>query len=296
MSSVSGPWEDQDENQYNPLQRQEQFLGLLREMGVKVLESDAGKRIGRFKRDMVLELFLRHGRFWEDIVAMRKRWDISASVQLVDANVWCPYPIDPEHWDPDTRDRWTRDVNALISRVVPEQYSGSGAAVADGWHFFVSACVLYDPPESSLIEFANFANPGPTTPLPARPEDEEAMGDGERRSMVAPPVRSEYHPRTGIQKYYIEVDPWTTEGDVRRGFSLIRQVQPRRQEGDASTRDPLVAIQCAILYDRHNARDPEDRRRKKWTEEKLAEKFGLSSARAAKEYIKKGRELLQDRL
>jgi hypothetical protein len=59
-----------------------------------------------------------------------------------------------------------------------------------------------------------------------------------------------------------------------------------------SARDPLVAIQCAILYNRHNQKDPEDGRRRTWTYERLAEEFGLKSARAATAHVIVGRKIL----
>ena len=57
--------------------------------------------------------------------------------------------------------------------------------------------------------------------------------------------------------------------------------------------DKLVAVQCAILYDDYNSREPEDGRLKKWTHEKLAVQFreyGVKDARSAEEHIKVGRE------
>ena len=94
-------------------------------------------------------------------------------------------------------------------------------------------------------------------------------------------------------RYYITVGEYTTEADVRRAFRLITATLPERPEKGAPRRDRLIAIQCAILYDRHNQPDPSDGRKWAWTYQKLAEEFGLHSERAAKGYVEVGRELLK---
>lgn len=113
------------------------------------------------------------------------------------------------------------------------------------------------------------------------PEIEEARREASRRN----PLR-----------HYINVDEDTTEDEVRDAFRMISRMHESRPGGGRSERDPLTALQCAILYDKHNERDPEDPRRKKWTYEKLYTKFDeISSARAAKAYVRLGRELLQNK-
>ena len=96
-------------------------------------------------------------------------------------------------------------------------------------------------------------------------------------------------------RHYITVEEYTTEADVKRAFRLISATLPERSEKGAPQRDRLIAAQCAILYDRHNQRDPSDGRKKSWTYPKLAEEFGLKSGRAAKVYVEIGRELLKKR-
>src|SRR5829696_10233244 len=65
-------------------------------------------------------------------------------------------------------------------------------------------------------------------------------------------------------RHFIAVDEETTADDVHRAFKLISATLPERPTKGAPRRDPLVALQCAILHDRHNAKDPEDRRRRRW--------------------------------
>jgi len=119
------------------------------------------------------------------------------------------------------------------------------------------------------------------------------------------------------RQLYIEVHEHTTDKDVQAVRRAIRVMQERDRSlvpGAAdpatrlkiyqekqnrprprakSARDPLVAIQCAILYERHNQKDPEDGRRRTWTYPRLAERFGLKSARAATAYVIAGREILR---
>jgi hypothetical protein len=94
------------------------------------------------------------------------------------------------------------------------------------------------------------------------------------------------------KRYYIGVDDSTALEDVKSAFHMIREVQP--STGTKPSRDPLVAVQCAILHDRHN-QQLKDKRQRRWTYAKLGEEFGLSSARVASDYVALGREILSGR-
>jgi hypothetical protein len=338
MGNITEPPNEPHSPRSNPALAHERFFQLVRDSGKEVLKSDEGAHIIRFKRELVLSLFLKHGHFWNEIQSMREKWNINASKQLVPSGVWCPYPMPL----PNERDlgQWTREINALRDRTIPQRYLNCSV----DWHRFIPACVLYNPPEDELIEFAYFAGLSPTAPRPMSPEEEEAMGDDWNLLMVAPPtvhlrdaskealaetwhfrailqrigdrylkpqgidiwdlyyeVRkdspdiaatyAEMH-RSNLPKLYIRVEEWTTESDVRNAFRLIRQTQPKARKGGRPKLDSLLAVQCAVLYDRHNHRDPEDSRRWRWTFEKLAEQFGLESKKTAKRHVELGREIL----
>jgi hypothetical protein len=94
------------------------------------------------------------------------------------------------------------------------------------------------------------------------------------------------------KRYYIGVDDSTALEDVKSAFHMIREVQP--STGTKPSRDPLVAVQCTILHDRHN-QQLKDKRQRRWTYAKLGEEFGLSSARVASDYVALGREILSGR-
>ena len=86
----------------------------------------------------------------------------------------------------------------------------------------------------------------------------------------------------------------TTGEDARRAIGLIKAGFGGCSKEGAPTRDPLVALQAAILYVRHNAPDPNDRRKKRWTYKRLAEELGLKSARVASAYVKEGKKTLEN--
>lgn len=65
--SLPEPTNQPDQVPSNPLEAQEQFRKRLRGYGIEVLRSSQSERIVRFKRGLVLDLFLRRGRFWEKI-------------------------------------------------------------------------------------------------------------------------------------------------------------------------------------------------------------------------------------
>jgi hypothetical protein len=71
-----------------------------------------------------------------------------------------------------------------------------------------------------------------------------------------PGLEAEYRERYErySKRYYIGVDDYTSLEYVKSAFHMIRKVQP--SEDIKPSREPLVAVQCAILYDRHNDRDP----------------------------------------
>jgi hypothetical protein len=339
MGSVAEPPDRSESQRTNPLLAQERFFGRLRDRGHQILESDEGAEIVRFKRELVLSLFLKCGNFWSEIEAMRQRWQIEASEQLVPADLHGPYPVDPEGWDESWQ--WMTEINDIIDRVIPPRYV---RALVE-WNAFIARCILYDPPATALVEFAYFAGPHPVAPYPAPREAQKAMSErGVRLMMVAPPIESLADPsearqieawlyRTMMQrigeryleplgldiwelyrevwesspdvraelvemqkqntsKLYIDVSETTTENDVRNAFRLIRQTQSAGNKGGKPKLDPLVAIQCAVLYDRENGPDPADGRSKKWTYPSLKKQYGLRSDRAAKYHIERGREIL----
>jgi len=278
---------------------------------------------------------------------------------------------------------WYRDLDRILKSAVPSELGAPSigdwslvglpaggrrlGSVYGFWLWFASACVLYDPPETALIPFAERATPEPNRVSfgnSDRSEDvdksvsmqappiKEQPDSGELRDMIMSQVHlildeiNRHHLQTlGLDVHtmwqdvlhkpdvvreiyrqeeclkkrpYIEVHEHTTDEDVRAARRVIRARQDRDrfrvplaadpatrleilqekqnspQARGKSGRDPLVAIQCAILYERYNQKDPADGRRRTWTYERLAEQFRLKSARAATEYVIAGREILRE--
>jgi hypothetical protein len=280
---------------------------------------------------------------------------------------------------------WYRDLDKIVNSTVPSELGASNigdfsliglgaggrrlglGSLYGSWLLFASACVLYDPPETSLIQFAEYATPKPyrvsfgnsyrgedvdkslsVQALPIREQPDSA----DLRDMIMsqvdlildeinkhylqdlgldvhamwqdvtskPDVIREIHRQEELlrERLYIEVFEHTTDSDVRAARRAIRAMQERERfsvpaAADSATRreifqekqkrlrprgkvarDPLVAIQCAILYDHHNQKDPADGRRRTWTYERLAKHFKLKSTRAATEYVTAGREILRE--
>ena len=233
-------------------------------------------------------------------------------------------------------------MSAIWAKVDPEPRLPASDDYSDlqlelSWGDFLSACVLYDPPEDQLVEFASY-RALETTILSGGRLATKANLEG-LPEMVDPPVRSlfalskvrdwywhrilnhigeKYLEPQGVEvgdflvnalsyipgleeeyiekferyskRYYIGVDDYTSLEDVKSAFHMIREVQPHK--GTTRSRDPLVAVQCAILYDRHNGRDPEDGRRRRWSYANLADRFSLSSTRVASDYVALGRDIL----
>ena len=330
----------------------------------KDIGSDVAPYIQRFKRTVVLDLFLQQGAVWKEIRAVRERWAISPAVQ-VPSETW-PNLHFPENGWPDQYDTegeqaneriepapgWSVEMHTLARRLVPEDYRPNHVDEM-GWTIFLSACVLFDPPETEkgLLRFAELGGPRPIGLSPAN-ESWTSFGHPPR-AMLAAPVRTipdgyvsaaiegwfwrqvieeigkkflepigldihemmlgvlknspallkkckELREQHAPARHYIAVYEETTADDVQRAFRLISDTLPERSKKGPPRRDPLLALQCAVQYDWHNGKDPEDGRRLLWSYERLAEEFGLGTGetqkakkQAAAAYVALGRRLLE---
>jgi hypothetical protein len=326
------------------------FVGLEEETSemtdVRELPSSARQRLRRLRHELVLQLYLRRDPLWSAIRDVRDRWNISTEVRLPPPVVgYLSLEGPPAHQDRAYAKHafhWKEEMSAIWAKVDPEprpptsDYSDLQLELS--WGDFLSACVLYDPPEDQLVEFASY-RALETTILSGGRLATKANLEG-LPEMVDPPVRSlfalskvmdwywhrvlryigeldlelqgvdvdalienatlyvpgleeEYREKAErySKRYYIGVDDFTSLEDVKSAFHMIRKVQPAK--GTKPSRDPLVAVQCAILYDRHN-QQLEDKRQRRWTYAKLGEEFGLST-RAAKDYVIMGREIIEER-
>ena len=322
------------------------------------LPSSAERRLQQLRGELVLQLYFRRGPLWDAVHDVRDRWNVVAKVQLPQPGVRPLLPEGAPDFDDEDRQKfgenykdyldyahmWDEEMSAIRRKVVPEPPSPTTDIfdwqLEASWNDFLSACVLYEPPDDQLIEFASYRNLTPTYLSDSQVLDKGLNLEG-RPEMVDPPVKSlwdlsevgewywrhilnyvgeRYLEPQGVdveallehamleipglreegrvkykhysKHFYIEVDEYTTWEDARNAFQMIRSIQPPKST--KPPRDRLKAVQCAILYVRHNERLPEDKRQSRWTYEKLAEHLVLKSARAAKDYVKLGREILNE--
>lgn len=297
------------------------------------LNSDIAARFRRFKRGVVLDLFMKRGQVWSVIHAVRKRWDIESINRLPRKEPSEPFIVSPpqarayEGGHPDRE--WIKELQYVCAQIVPEEFL---ARTADNdWRGFFSVCLFFDPPERDLLTFAEYGGPEPkvlkcVNSLPRQPHmlatRYENTPWSELPHTVAPPVKvvryESYEPEdlpTHVRlmlndlfspgplaplppqpktRYFIEVSEGTTEADVRSAFRMLTGARREGPQRGAPERDQLVSLQCAILYDRHNHEDPTDGRRRTWTYKRLAKEFGLRSARAARQYVGEGRKVLKN--
>ena len=179
--------------------------------GATIHESRAFARLRTFKQGLVLDLFLRRGAFWESVRGLREERGLTSSVQLppTAAGRWAePIPLlpadAPEH--PGFRappkekldffefsSRWSDDIDSIMLGVLPDElrhvldHRTRGVSnFYDGQYLraFGAACVLYDPPETKLLEFAEYRNPRA-----------HRAGDlSDARSLVTKRVEMKMHP------------------------------------------------------------------------------------------------------
>jgi hypothetical protein len=131
----------------------------------KSLPSSGDARVRQAKRRLVLDVFLRRGVAWEHIQRIRERWRVEAETRMPPpyrGSVHTPellgsrpeqeYGEQAEHWHA-TFQAWRDDLATLYEAVVPREARDSEYLVS-GWGVFLSMCVLFDPPETQLVDFA----------------------------------------------------------------------------------------------------------------------------------------------
>lgn len=223
--------------------------------------------------------------------------------------------------------RWHAELGAIYRRMVPEE-SPARMSLWD-WESFLAVCVLHDPPDDALLEFVAVGGPEPETYYGGRfPED---FDPDELPRMLAPPIKTlqdlrespdwardclldwlgaildssglnpgellsliERHDPGAWQRYhekrerdsrrhFIEVTSTMSWDDLKNAFSVYRASQEGRPASSRPPRDRLIAFQCTILHDRH-----------KRTYRELVDRYGFGSLDAAKNYVKLGREILEE--
>jgi hypothetical protein len=306
-------------------------------------DSGRSKRIAKFKRDLVLDLFLRRGQFWEAIKEARQYCDHVARPAMPPQNkgLLLVFHMDDAGWSAygeEFRRKLTEKVPELERQVVPDALRDD--LLLYEWGDFLAACIAFDPPAERLTEFAEYGGPTRVSPPSTAAQTESALSAGAPPIQIVPDpferdierivfmfkvidaIEEEIdgrHPEIGVKsiiqdilddedlvrplhsrlekipkRYFLDVREDTSLEDIKHGYQVIKGLHgSRRNKSGAPARDPLIAVQCALLYDKFNEHDSTDRRRRKWTYKRLSEQFELKSARAAREYVITGREVLK---
>jgi hypothetical protein len=301
------------------------------------------------RHQLVTELYLQEGPFWDSVAAIRRRWDVKPQRRVPGRSQWGPPYFLPDCFDPKPQDdfseegerwherltNWLSELHALYEAAVPQEGLLSKYP-AVSWEVFLSMCVLFDPPDTQLKEFADkihwsYSNVAPrgkkrvAGALPIvwlRDADRvETMVAELYQELLEALLEKYVHPQ-GItsedaiasihkerpdlhERYwrglrdnglhpYIDVRTDPRKEDILSAWTLLRE-RHAASRAPGRTRDPLIALQCAILYDDYNGPNPEDGREKLYTHKSLTEMFGLPGPRSAKDHIELGRQMRRNR-
>lgn len=136
---------------------------------MKSLPSSGWGEIERWKRGLVIELVKQKGAFWEAVADLRRRWNVPAQGRIPPdlvhiGNLHFPpdapeLVLDPKEkgWEERTNfsSGWRWEIVGLYNEFIPESARLSHPDQSRQWWCpFVSACVVYDPPEDKLEEYA----------------------------------------------------------------------------------------------------------------------------------------------
>jgi len=186
----------------------------LRSEGKEVLHSDVERKLVAIKQELVEQLWLQRGPFWEAVRDMRARCGIIA-VTASPATIGAPGPPEcapkaPEEggeeaeWDA-FGERWSADLFSIRDRTVP-RYFHEGV----DWWDFLNSCVLYDPPVPGLHEFARRGGIMFSSGVPERPSERHGLP-----RMARPPIK-------------LLRDPEELEAlEAWRWFRLMQELQER---------------------------------------------------------------------
>jgi hypothetical protein len=128
--------------------------------------SEASARLRRFKRNLVADLFTQQGEVGELVRRLRDKAKIIPIVPVpppVDTTVHYPsHKLEQVGGENQQllRSLWLSSMVTYQDRVIPQVYRTS-YDLSVAWTKFLSACLLYDPPETELLEFASYADPFP---------------------------------------------------------------------------------------------------------------------------------------
>lgn len=127
---------------------------------------DVADDIQELKEELISQLLIENGPFWEAVRAVRKRWGIEPTVQLPPLGQYVPYPGEvaersqgkeqPSGFT-NLRTEWLEVLSSVTQRMVPERLWIAGVV----WLRFFAVCILYHPPnptQARLVDFSQRSN------------------------------------------------------------------------------------------------------------------------------------------
>jgi hypothetical protein len=283
-----------------------------------------------FKDGLTAQLYVRRGTFWDAVRDLREQRGITAERRLPpsgDGTSGLIFPRTPSDDDDffGVYDEWMADLQHIEQRCVPARFRESAE-----WSYFISACVLCDPPPDGLDTFTRHGDlrfhngRRERVPMQARAPvrwaiaDEQALEQahfwllerlleelGERYLRPAgtdleeaiqeifdtTDLNDQYHRKKASlrREWHIVASGGVNANDIKKAAAMIPAIQEARSQGGRAPRNPVVALQCAILYD---AEDPAgDGAPKSRKRQLLADRYGLPEDEV-KHYVKLGRDLI----
>lgn len=172
---------------------------------VRVLDTSLLRQLQNLKRDWVLQLFTKDGPFWEEIKRVRSRWNVTPAKQLPPqpsfGNLLLPEDAPESPNDAlspgadeffEYLDRWSDDIWSAIDEMLPRKYWNFEWLFAV-WVKFFEVCVLYDPPETDLLEFAAYRDPRPLDAQLVEWDEDSDFGTRPQLPHLVSPVKAIYY-------------------------------------------------------------------------------------------------------
>jgi hypothetical protein len=152
-----------------------------------IVDPEVIKRIQDLKDDMVLQVALKEGVFWNAVKKTRAYWAIEAPVKLPPENLEWIFPKEPLKSSVRDAIYWSQDLNRLASLGVKGQERYEEGVE---WFPFLAAVVRYHPPLEYLREFAQYGGISLREPLDPR---QRKLASGDYR-FVEPLITTQHDP------------------------------------------------------------------------------------------------------
>jgi hypothetical protein len=200
-------------------------------------------RVNDLKRDMVLQTYLGSGLFGESVRRARIVQEVRPETKLPPPQLSPPSTVD----DPVKLQSWRTSVRVAWESVVPRAYRE-----AFDWDGFTAACILYDPPELQLEEFAGYG--GSALAGSKRPAAKLKSGKGSHATTPAISwLDSEGHRAAAVERFYQDViselgrryfaprglDVWQAVSEIHTQTSFLAELRTRIENIETN---PFIAV------------------------------------------------------